>query len=100
MPWGLPNPSLLGHCDVTFSGGWRINGVPIFRLKAGGFSAGVPTSPVIDREGRQKTDAAGKRQYSPMLQFDDAAARERWNAAIVAALAAAGIDPTAGEGAA
>jgi hypothetical protein len=94
-PWHQPNPSLVGHCDVVFAGGWRINGVPVFRRGDGSWSAGAPTSPQIDRDGRQRTDLAGKRLYSPLLQFETAQARERWQSAVLGALAAAGIAATA-----
>lgn len=94
-PWAMPNPSLVGHADITFPGGWKICGVPIFRTKTGGFSAGVPNAPDLDRDGRIKTSADGKRVYRPLLQFETAAARERWNAAVLGALADAGISAPA-----
>jgi hypothetical protein len=98
-PWSLPNPSLLGHATITFSGGWTIRDVPIFRRNDGSLSVGVPNAAQFDRDGRQKTDAAGKRQYVAVLSFETAVARERWQQSVLAALRDAAIEPASAEGA-
>jgi len=97
-PWPQANPSLIGHATVAFNSGWTINSIPIFRRGDGSFSAGPPSMPQIGPDGRQKTDASGKKVYAPVMSFD-VPGRALWNAAIIGALAAAGIRPD-GEGAA
>lgn len=52
-PWPFDNPSLLGHCSVTFSG-WTIHNVPVFRKADGSLSVGTPSAAEIDREGHIK----------------------------------------------
>jgi hypothetical protein len=40
----------------------------------------MPARPVLDNEGRQVTDAAGKKRYANLIDFADAAARTRFQA--------------------
>jgi hypothetical protein len=95
-PWHKPNPSLLGHATVAFSG-WTIHAVPVFRGRDGSLSAGGPSAPILDADGRQKVDGAGKKQYQAIVTFEGNG-RDIWTRAVLGALAAAGIDPGAGEG--
>jgi hypothetical protein len=90
VPWPFDNPSQLGHATVSFSG-WIVHRIPIFRTRDGGFSVGSPSSPEIDAEGRVKTRGDGKRAYAAVLTFEDWNAKERWERAVRAALADAGI---------
>ena len=96
-PWPMPNPSLLGHATVAFNSGWVINSIPIFKRADGSFSAGSPSIPVLDRDGRHKIGADGKKQYTQVMGYEGAG-RELWSRTIVGALLAAGIDPSAGAG--
>jgi len=90
-PWSAaPGSSLVGHVTVSFHG-WTINRIPIFSRADGGLSAGSPSAPEIDREGKVRTRPDGKRAYWQMVTFDDDTARDRWQRAILAALDAAGI---------
>ena len=93
-PWPGDNSHLLDHAVITFSGGWTIRDIPIFRRNDGSLSVGVPTAAQLDRDGRIKTDTAGKRAYTAVVSFETAVARERWQASILAALTDAGINPT------
>ncbi len=86
-PWPFDNPSLIGHAAVAFSGGWVVAKVPVFRTGDGELTAGVPSIPEIDAEGKVKT-RNGKRVYQPAISFQTADAKARWNRTIVAALAA------------
>lgn len=89
-PWPLPNPSLIGHATVTFSG-WTVRGIPVFRRGGdGGLSVGVPSAAELDSEGRIK-QRDGKRQYQAVISFENAEARERWQRSVLAALVAGGI---------
>jgi hypothetical protein len=78
-PWPFPNPHLIGHAAVSFSG-WVVHDVPVFRTRDGSLSVGVPNAAQIDAEGRAKTDARGKRQFTSILTFETEDAKERWRA--------------------
>jgi hypothetical protein len=82
---------LIGKATITFAGGWTVAGIPIFRRADGSLSAGTPDAPLVDASGNQLRDAEGKRRYSKIISFENAAARDRWNRAVLAALADAGI---------
>ncbi len=92
-PWPFPNASLIGHATVCFSG-WTIHRVPVFRRGDGSLSVGAPNAPEIDSDGRIK-ERDGKRQYWPVLTFETAEARERWQRSVLAAIAAGGIGASA-----
>jgi hypothetical protein len=83
--------SLLGKATVAFSGGWTVAGVPVFRRGDGSLSVGAPDAPLVDADGQQLRDENGKRRYTKVISFETQQARDRWNAAILAALAQGGI---------
>ena len=85
------NPSLVGRATIAFAGGWVVVGTPIFRRVDGSLSAGVPSSAQLDAEGRIKI-RDGKRQYTPILTFESAEAKARWQRMVRGALADAGIE--------
>jgi hypothetical protein len=58
--------SLVGHASIGFAGGWTVHRVPVFRGKNGDLSAGVPSVPELDAEGRIK-ERDGKRLYSAVI---------------------------------
>jgi hypothetical protein len=58
------------------------------------FSAGSPSIPILDREGRHKIGGDGKKQYTALLTFEGTG-RDLWNRAVITALTAAGITPRA-----
>lgn len=95
-PWTRPNEFLLGHASVAFSGGWQVHHVPVFRTKTGETTVGTPSAADIGADGRIRVDGGGKRVYRPVITFEGAAGRERWSAAILRALADAGITPGIG----
>jgi hypothetical protein len=88
---GPGNSALAGRASIAFSGGWVISSIAIFRGTDGSLSAGVPSAPIIGPDGAQLLDVDGKRRYAQVISFETKAARERWNRAILGALAAAGI---------
>ena len=90
-PWAQPNNSLLGHCTIAFTRRWIVNAVSVFQHADGSLSVGVPNAAQLDAEGRIKLKA-GKRQYAPVLSFETAEARDRWQRMVLAALAA-GLKP-------
>ena len=46
-------------------------------------------------ERAQETDLAGRKIYSPLIQFETTEGRERWRRSVLGALAAAGLSPSA-----
>jgi hypothetical protein len=88
------NPSLIGRATIVFAGGWIVSAIPIFRRADGSLSAGVPSSAQLDADGRIKV-RDGKRQYTPILTFESAEAKARWQRMVLGALAAAGIGEAA-----
>ena len=81
-PWNRAGSSLLGHATIGFSGGWG-HRVPVFRGKDGDLSAGVPSIPELDAEGRIKERDA-KQKYAPVVEIPDRGVRERISAAVIA----------------
>ena len=47
---------------------------------------GLPGKAQIDSDGRHRTDASGKRLYTPTVEIPDSARRERFQAAALAAV--------------
>jgi len=90
QPTATPS-SLIGWAAVSFPGGWRVASIAVFRASGGGLSVGVPSIPLLDQSGAPLRDQNGKKCYQPIIAFESAEARARWNAAICAALAATGI---------
>jgi hypothetical protein len=90
-PWPFDSPSPIGHATIAFAGGWTVHRIPIFRGRDGAWSVGTPSAVELDGEGRAKTKPDGKRQYWPMITFETAEARGRWQLAILAALETGGI---------
>lgn len=89
-PWtATQNAHLLG----VFSGGGCVRDIPIFRRNDGSLSAGVPNIPKLDREGRVRLKADGKRDYVSVISFTTNIARARWNELVLAALRDGGINP-------
>ena len=96
-PWPFENPSLIGHVTVSFAGGWEVREIPVFRRADGSLSVGAPEAAEIDRDGRVKLKADGKKSYRKLITFANNEARERWQRIVLSALAEGGIGP--GEGA-
>jgi hypothetical protein len=85
------NSALVGKATIRFPGGWIVSGIPIFRRADGTLSAGTPDAPLVGPDGQQLVDDEGKKRYGRVISFDGAAARERWNDAVLAAVAEGGI---------
>lgn len=83
-PWSYgSNSSLRGHASVAFSGAWIVHRVPIFRTRDGSLSAGTPSIPELDSEGRIKVRDDDER-YAPFISFETATARQRWQEVVPA----------------
>lgn len=85
------NPALIGRATIVFAGGWGVPSIPVFRRAGGSLSVGPPSYLVVDQNGAQLVDNAGKRQYTAAIFFTDSQGRRRWNDLVLAALADAGI---------
>lgn len=81
---------LVGWATVSFSGGWRVASIPIFRAE-GALSAGVPSIPMTGHDGSPLRDADGRRRYTQIITFETAEARTRWSTAVLSALREAGV---------
>jgi len=90
-PSGDSASALAGRCTVTFSGGWTVSHIPIFRRDDGTLSPGVPSVPILGPDGTHARGDDGKRRYAPVISFENREARTRWNSAITGALNGAGI---------
>jgi hypothetical protein len=86
----LAKGSLRGFANIEFPSGLRLADCPVFLGKNGAF-AGLPTKPVIDREGRH-AEVGGKRQYSAILEWRDRDLSDRFSQALVALVRAAHPD--------
>jgi hypothetical protein len=85
LEWrALANSStaLAGHVTAEMPSGMIIPDIPAFRRADGSLSVGVPSKPLVDGEGRQLRDDAGKRRYAPVISFASPAVKTRWCTAI------------------
>jgi hypothetical protein len=89
--WPQANSALIGHATVDF-GGWIVCEIPVFRRGDGGLSTAGPSAASVDKDGRQKTLPNGKREYWAAIRFEGDG-KERWERAVLGALAAAGVTP-------
>jgi hypothetical protein len=84
--------SLVGFATVGHPSGMVLHDCGIFTGPQGARAA-PPSKPTIGRDGLVAKDAAGKARYVPTVSFVDKTARDRWSAAVIAALRVA--HPTA-----
>ena len=90
-PWPFPNPALIGHCAVSFAGGWQVHRIPVFRKADGSISVGTPEAADLDRDGHIKLKPDGKKSYGKVITFESSEAKARWDRMVLGALADAGI---------
>lgn len=76
--------ALIGFADIELLAGLLIHDCPVFRAKDGSAWATLPSKPVVDRDGRQKADANGKRQFAPMLEWRSRELGNRFSPAVIA----------------
>jgi hypothetical protein len=80
----LPKGALIGFADIELPGGLLVHDCPIFRAKDAGAWAALPAKPVVDRDGKQRPDINGKRQFAPMLEWRSRELSNRFSAAVTA----------------
>lgn len=75
--------ALIGFCDVLIPAlHLTIYGCGVFHGPRGPF-VGLPQRPVLDREGRQRTDSASKKMFEPVIGWPRTVA-DRFSAAVLA----------------
>ncbi len=83
--------SLRGFATVALPSGMTLHGCGVFAGPTGPWAA-PPTKPMIGRDGAAMRGVDGKTRHVPAVSFHDIAARDRWSAAVIAALLAAHPD--------
>jgi hypothetical protein len=76
---------LRGFATVELPIGLKLVDCPVCVGKNGPW-ASLPAKPQIDRDGRPKTDAAGKPTYAAILEWRDRALAARFSEVVVAAV--------------
>ena len=84
----LRKGSLLGFARVETPSGMVLHDVTILSGERGRW-ASPPSKQMIGRDGTVLKDDVGKVRYSPVVEFASREARERFSAAVVAAMEAA-----------
>jgi hypothetical protein len=77
--------ALRGFATVELPIGLKLVDCPVYVGKNGPW-ASLPAKPQIDRDGRQKTDAAGKPTYAAILEWRDRALADRFSEVVIAAV--------------
>lgn len=80
--------ALCSFVTATLPSGMILHEVSVL-ITNGKTWASPPSKPMLDRDGRVMTDDAGKRRYSPIIEFATKEIRDRFLDAIIAALVAA-----------
>lgn len=84
----LNRNSLRGFASVRVGASLKINDVAVHRHANGKAWAQMPSKPVITHEGTVKRGPDGKIVYSPMLEWTDRGASDRFSEAVIAAIEA------------
>jgi len=88
-PWPFDNQALIGHAAVSFNG-WTVHRILVFRRADARLIVGTPNAAEIHSYCRiRRRD--GKTHYRSLMTLEGIEARERWQRAVLAALAADGI---------
>jgi hypothetical protein len=77
----LPKGTLIGFADIELLGGLLVHDCPVF---CDGAWAALRAKPAIDRDGKQKADVNGERQFVPMFERCSRELADRFSAAVVA----------------
>ncbi|HQT86529.1 hypothetical protein [Acidiphilium rubrum] len=91
----LRRNSMRGFMTATLPSGMVLHDV-VVHVTDGKPWAAPPSKPMIGRDGVAMKDGNGKARYNPIISFIDKPTRERWSAAIIAALLTVHPDALAG----
>ena len=81
----LVKGALRGFAAVELPIGLKLIDCPVL-LSNGKAWANLPSKPVLDRDGRQKTDANGKQAFTAILEWRSRELRDRFSEVVIAAL--------------
>lgn len=81
----LTKNTLRGFARCRFPSGLVIHEIGL-HVASGRAWASPPSRPILDRDGRTMRDRDGKQRWQPLVTFKDKNARDRWSAAIIAAV--------------
>jgi hypothetical protein len=74
--------NLVGFATVELSIGLKLIDCPVF-VGSNGAWAGLPAKARVDKDGRQRPDANGKRAFEPALAWRNRDLSDRFSAALV-----------------
>jgi hypothetical protein len=83
----LVKGALRGFATLRLGRSLKINDVPVLASN-GKLWAALPGKPLVDRDGRAMLDARGKQRFTPILEWSDKAAADRFSQAVVDAVRA------------
>jgi hypothetical protein len=87
----LHKNTLRGFCVIELPSGLIVREISV-HTKNGKRWASLPSRPMLDADGRQVVNHAGKKQYAALLGWRDRDLADRFSAAVVEAVRAAHPD--------
>jgi len=92
----LVKGSLRGFAKVRIGRSLIVSDITVL-AGANGPWASLPSKPIIGRDGTAQRDATGRQRYTPILEWADRDAGDRFSAAVVVAVRAAHGDAALGD---
>jgi hypothetical protein len=74
--------NLVGFATVVLPVGLKLVDCPVFVGPSGPWAA-LPSKPLLDKDGRPRSDANGKRAFVQLLEWRDRGLSDRFSAALV-----------------
>lgn len=81
----LAKGSLRGFAKVRLGRALVIHDIPVLH-SSGRAWVSMPAKPLVDRDGQPMRDSKGKQRYSPLLEWAERDASDRFSAAVVEAI--------------
>jgi hypothetical protein len=78
--------TLQGFFNLLLASGLRLNDLGLHERADGSRWVSLPGKPVLDPEGRARTDLAGKRLYLPIVEIPSSEIRAKFQTAALDAL--------------
>ena len=88
--------ALRGFVTVTLPSGMILHEICVLETSGKAWCA-PPSKPMLGRDGAHMLDANGKKQYSQIIEFTTKEIRDRFSAAVIAALLTAHPEALADE---
>jgi hypothetical protein len=86
MPFRNPAGTMLGFLDIQFTDGQIINGCKLMLGPSGKHWIAWPAQTLTEKDGSPKLDINGRAVWSPVVDFCDRAARDRFTGIVLDAL--------------